>query len=189
MTLYELLEVSENASLEVIEKAYKVLAKRYHPDLQPQEKKKEAEEKMKKINDAYAILSDTYKREKYDMELKQKRDMQNQNKVIYRESAVNTNQYASNEEQKRQKMQEQIEKNMYEKYTEIYTDYLRKMGYRPKQKWTLKRVKEIFITIGIMLLIAVLLWFFPPTHKMLVNFYEGNFIVKGIVDFIIMQFS
>mgnify|MGYP004462013251 CR=1 FL=1 len=33
-TLYELLEVSENASKEIIEKAYKVLAKKYHPDLQ-----------------------------------------------------------------------------------------------------------------------------------------------------------
>ena len=33
-TLYELLEVSENASEEIIEKAYKVLAKKYHPDLQ-----------------------------------------------------------------------------------------------------------------------------------------------------------
>ena len=34
ITLYEILEVSENASIEVIEKAYKVLAKKYHPDLQ-----------------------------------------------------------------------------------------------------------------------------------------------------------
>lgn len=34
ITLYEVLEVSENASTEIIEKAYKVLAKKYHPDLQ-----------------------------------------------------------------------------------------------------------------------------------------------------------
>ena len=36
-TLYEILEVSENASPEVIEKAYKILVKKYHPDLQPPE--------------------------------------------------------------------------------------------------------------------------------------------------------
>lgn len=42
-TLYEILEVSETASKEIIEKAYKVLAKKYHPDLQPQEQKENAE--------------------------------------------------------------------------------------------------------------------------------------------------
>ena len=61
-TFYEVLEVSENASGEIIEKAYKVLAKKYHPDLQPQEKKQEAENKMKQLNEAYSILSDENKR-------------------------------------------------------------------------------------------------------------------------------
>ena len=69
-TLYEILEVSENASKEVIEKAYKVLAKRYHPDLQDEKNKKNAEENMKKINEAFEILMDDQKREQYDNELK-----------------------------------------------------------------------------------------------------------------------
>lgn len=42
-TLYEILEVSENASKEIVEKAYKVLAKKYHPDLQAEGDKQEAE--------------------------------------------------------------------------------------------------------------------------------------------------
>lgn len=67
---YEILEVSENASPEVIEKAYKALVKKYHPDLQPNEKKAEAENKIKIINEAYEILSDKNKKEKYDTELK-----------------------------------------------------------------------------------------------------------------------
>ena len=54
--LYEILEVSEKASKEVIDKAYHVLVKKYHPDLQQAEEKKNAEEKMKKINEAYEIL-------------------------------------------------------------------------------------------------------------------------------------
>ena len=41
---YEWLEISKNASPEVIEKAYKALVKKYHPDLQEGESKKEAEE-------------------------------------------------------------------------------------------------------------------------------------------------
>ena len=48
---YEILEVSKNASKEVIEKAYKVLAKKYHPDLQQEISEKQlAEKKMKLIN-------------------------------------------------------------------------------------------------------------------------------------------
>ena len=65
-TLYELLEVSENASKEIIEKAYKVLAKKYHPDLQAEGEKLEAEKKMKQINEAYEVLSDKQKRQMYD---------------------------------------------------------------------------------------------------------------------------
>lgn len=77
-TLYELLEVSEGASIEVIEKAYKVLAKKYHPDLQQtSEGKAEAETKMKEINEAYSILSDMQKRKSYDVELKNKRELEN----------------------------------------------------------------------------------------------------------------
>lgn len=47
--LYEILEVSETASKEIIEKAYKTLAKKYHPDLQETADKEKAEEMMKKI--------------------------------------------------------------------------------------------------------------------------------------------
>lgn len=46
---YEILEVSKKASKEVIEKAYRVLAKKYHPDVQEEKQKKIAEEKMKLI--------------------------------------------------------------------------------------------------------------------------------------------
>ena len=67
---YEILEVDSKASPEVIEKAYKTLAKKYHPDLQNGTKKSEYEEKMKEINEAYTILTDDYKRTTYDEQLK-----------------------------------------------------------------------------------------------------------------------
>ena len=66
---YEILEVDKKASSEVIEKAYKTLVKKYHPDLQENEKQKEYEEKMKDINEAYSVLSDDYKRTTYDEQL------------------------------------------------------------------------------------------------------------------------
>lgn len=65
MTYYEILQVSENASDEVIHMAYKALAKKYHPDLFRGDRKF-AEEKMKQINVAFEILSDKQKRAQYD---------------------------------------------------------------------------------------------------------------------------
>jgi curved DNA-binding protein len=62
-SLYETLGINDNASISEIKKAYKKLAKKYHPDLN---KTKEAEEKFKEINGAYEVLSDTSKKTKYD---------------------------------------------------------------------------------------------------------------------------
>lgn len=62
---YELLGVSRNASQEDIKKAYKRLAKRYHPDFNSGDKN--AEEKFKEISEAYHVLSDSEKRKQYDL--------------------------------------------------------------------------------------------------------------------------
>lgn len=61
---YEVLGVSKSASEDEIKKAYRVLAKKYHPDMNPGDK--EAEAKFKEANEAYAVLSDSEKRAKYD---------------------------------------------------------------------------------------------------------------------------
>ena len=66
---YEILEVSTKASPEIIKKAYITLVKKYHPDLQDDSKKEEYENKLKKINEAYEVLSDETKRKKYDLAL------------------------------------------------------------------------------------------------------------------------
>ena len=71
MNYYKILEVDRDASYEVIEKAYKTLAKKYHPDLQESNMKQKAEEKLKLINEAYETLSNPDSRAKYDATLKQ----------------------------------------------------------------------------------------------------------------------
>ena len=68
---YDELEVSHSASKEVIEKVYKVLAKKYHPDTTKEIDKIAAEEKFKIISEAYEVLSNDEKRKKYDIELEQ----------------------------------------------------------------------------------------------------------------------
>lgn len=62
---YKTLGIEKNASADDIKKAYRKLALKYHPDRNPDDKKN-AEEKFKKISEAYAVLSDAEKRQQYD---------------------------------------------------------------------------------------------------------------------------
>ena len=61
---YEVLGVDRGADEATIKKAYRQLAKKYHPDMNPGDK--EAEKKFKEASEAYAVLSDAEKRRQYD---------------------------------------------------------------------------------------------------------------------------
>lgn len=201
-TLYEILEVSENASKEIVEKAYKVLAKKYHPDLQAEGDKQEAEKKMKQINEAYEVLSDEEKRKEYDLKLTQERrkeEVQKQSQLDYNQNQYRQHYQAQTkpmsekeyrealkrqyqerrEEQERQRqMQEQYE----QRYQQAYEGYLRSLGYKIKYKWTWKRLRELLITIFIIIVICAILWFFPPTNKLIMDFYNSNSIIQAVIE-------
>lgn len=61
---YEVLGVQKGESDDEIKKAFKKMARKYHPDLHPNDK--ECEEKFKELNKAYEVLSDSEKRQRYD---------------------------------------------------------------------------------------------------------------------------
>src|ERR1051325_7086120 len=61
---YETLSVPRGASEEEVRQAYRKLARKYHPDLNPGDKS--AEDKLKQVQEAYDVLSDTKKRQMYD---------------------------------------------------------------------------------------------------------------------------
>jgi curved DNA-binding protein len=61
---YKILGVSKNATQDEIKKSFRKLAKKYHPDANPGDKK--AEEKFKEVNEAYEVLGDPEKRKSRD---------------------------------------------------------------------------------------------------------------------------
>lgn len=67
MTHYEILGVEQDAEFDEIKSKYRKLAMKYHPDRNPDNK--EAEEKFKRITEAYEILGDTGRRKEYDRKL------------------------------------------------------------------------------------------------------------------------
>ena len=216
-TLYEILEVSENASPEIIEKAYKTLAKKYHPDLQEEANKSKAEAMMKKINEAYDVLGNEEKRKRYNAELEAKREQeeierqstqgfqgynngnmqyQNGNYANYSNNNVNNQNVNYNYEKERLKYErklqaeelkqrQKMQDNLNKEYQNAYENYLRSLGYKIKHKWTKENTRDLLITIGILIVVFVILWFIPPTHDWLVNFYESNVILKTIVDIVV----
>ncbi|MBR1802606.1 MAG: DnaJ domain-containing protein [Clostridia bacterium] len=206
-TLYEILEVSEKASKEVIEKAYRVLAKKYHPDLQLPENQTMAETKMKQINEAYDILSNDEKRKQYDVELRIRRqeeqNIRKQQEIKQQADIKNTSyqQQMTNEEKRYQELQrrkyedelreyqEQRKRQMDEQYQNAYYDYLRSLGYKIKEKWTWNKTKQLLLAIAIMIAIGCILWFIPPTHDIMVNLYENNIFIKITVNTIAAVFQ
>ena len=64
---YDILNISRNADGEEIKRAFRTLAMKYHPDKNPESKT--AEDKFKKVNEAYSVLSDPVKKRAYDSDL------------------------------------------------------------------------------------------------------------------------
>lgn len=112
---YEILEVSSSASSEVIEKAYKALVKKYHPDLQPNDKKQEAEDKIKIINEAYDVLSNEEKKKEYDIKLKNQKLREEEQK--YNNMRNNSRNGSSNYRNNSQNNSNNYKNNAYNNYS------------------------------------------------------------------------
>ena len=83
---YKILQIDKDASPEIIKVAYKLLVKKNHPDLKEGEDKKNAEEKIKEINEAYDVLSNPTKKAEYDQTLINENISQEQYNFILNEN-------------------------------------------------------------------------------------------------------
>ncbi len=214
LNYYEILEVNENASIEVIDKAYRVLAKKYHPDVYEGDKK-QAEAMMQKLNEAYDVLSDENKRSNYDAILKRKKqieleksitenkknssiDSQNFNNInsqtetdtpLNNPAKYNKEKFVVDTTYMDEKQKRKIKKKLQERYVEAYDNYLRSRGYKLRYKWTPKRFLKAILIVAFSILILTLIFFLPPVHNYFVSVYESNPIFKMTVDLISSFFS
>lgn len=190
ITYYEILEVSRMASKEVITKAYKVLVRKYHPDLEQDEgKKEEAKEKMVRINEAYETLSDDEKRKKYDdtiarleekerivkeKEIQQGKTQNNSNRNInVNKNTVDINSNIENRnnlnndtklQEEMQRAEEEIQMHKQNIVNQMYEDYyntLRRMGYKVVTVRPLKERIKAYVIAGIVILLLILIYNIP----------------------------
>ena len=192
---YEILEVSQNASPEVIEKAHKALVKKYHPDLQPTDKKNDAENKIKEINEAYEVLSDINKKADFDRKLndyKVKSQKMEESKNIINQKPVHTER-SKQPDITAEAYNDAVNQAYNKAYNDAYINSLKNMGYTIKyEKTVLEKLKTIFyaiVTIIIFIVLCLILWQIPPIKNYFIDVYNNNQIFKVIVDFISNTFN
>lgn len=188
---YEILEVDKNASEEVIEKAYKTLAKKYHPDLQ---NNSNCQDKMRQINEAYEILSNDFKRREYDEKIKrQSVSIEEYNRIIQENNRLKKDlKRVVNQREMSQNQGQLEEMSIMQRYYEQIKKATKQpqMRYeRKKTKISLEKIKKIVIYIAILIGIGLVLAIVPFTRKFFINLYNNNVIIKLLVDTIVETFS
>lgn len=188
---YEILEVDKNASEEVIEKAYKTLAKKYHPDLQ---NNSDCQDKMRQINEAYEILSNDFKRREYDEKIKrQSVSIEEYNRIIQENNRLKKDlKRVANQREMSQNQERLEEMSIMQRYYEQIKKATKQpqMRYeRKKTKISLEKIKKIVIYIAILIVIGLVLAIVPFTRKFFINLYNNNVIIKLLVDTIVETFS
>lgn len=189
---YEILEVSQNASKEVIDRAYKVLAKKYHPDLQQPNQRKSAEEKLKKINEAYETLSDEFKRKQYDEKLS--REINIQNKKVLDETKEDYDKvYKERESLKKQLQYERQHKNIVNNTDvsneEIIRRVIKNFNSRQQRAYNKQSVKKDkiawLLTFVFIVVIGFIFWKIPYTHNKLIKIYNENEAIKILINIVV----
>lgn len=166
---YEILEVNPKASKEIIEKAYRVLVKKYHPDLYQGDEKLIAQKKVQELNEAYHVLSDGFLREQYDLELEKERaNRYNTNNVSY-ENERNRNirrqqNYAEDNQQQGKKHEVGTFMSLIELSKSIFSNRPKINGKRKIQK---EDKMAAAITFVIVIILGIILWFIPATNGFL----------------------
>ena len=187
---HEILEVDKNASEEIIEKAYKTLAKKYHPDLQNNSNN---QNKMQQINEAYEILSNDFKRREYDEKLqRQSVSVEEYNKIIQENNRL------------KQDLKKVTSTNNISNLNQIdslqfarrYYSKIKRASQQPQRQYnrrkfniSFEKIKKLIIYILGLFIIGTILAIIPISRNFFINLYNTNTVIKLIIDIIIGTFS
>lgn len=183
---YEILEVDVKASKEIIDKAFKVLAKKYHPDTQNDNKKTWAESKFKELNEAYEVLSNEDKRREYDIELEYAKNSEHESLIMQNENLKRL------VEQLRNELENKSKENNYNINTHYKPSYYNNSTIQNEDTFyytsstpTKHRGKDLLaliITIILIIFVGYILWIIPFTKNYLISLYENNPPLKSLFD-------
>lgn len=188
---YDILQINKNASKEIIDKAYKTLVKKYHPDLQKDELKIEYEAKIKKINEAYEVLSDFEKRKNYDVTLKKNEISITEYNNLYQENIRLKNNLNILKQKLIDLNNNNYNENLYTTINPYYqsnnVQYSKTHNY--KYKHILKNLISLFITILVFLLVIFISWHIPFIKNHFIQLYEKNETFQFLVNLILNIFK
>ena len=164
---YEILEVNPKASKEVMEKAYKVLVKKYHPDLYEGQERIYAEQKLRDINEAYKILTDDFLREQYNLELE--KEMQYNIDYGQRENEVEQDNVYKRQKRAKKSEEQESTSRPHKVGTFMSLVDLSKTIFKNVPKNGIKNIKRedliaAGLTVLMIIVLGVILWFIPATN-------------------------
>ena len=166
---YDLLEVTPKASTEVIEKAYKVLVRKYHPDLYQGEERIYAEEKIKDLNEAYRVLSSSFLREQYDLELEKEEksndyNLKNKNIIEKRQGKSN---YINQDNDEVSRKPHKV--GTFMSIVDLTKELFRKRNLKSGEPRKIQKEDKLaaIITFVIVVVLGIILWFIPATNGFL----------------------
>lgn len=180
---YDILEINKKASKEIIENAYKTLTEKYSSNGYSQD---ENTDKLKDINEAYKILSDSFLKEQYDIELEKEQEKveneaERKKEFKTRKKTKETSQqngHIDNTYQVKQKNNVGSIFGIIDLVKELVHDI--KLRKKDREEFNQKKVVSIILTIVIIVAIGLILWVIPFTNAWIRDFIFNNYFVRFI---------
>ena len=149
---YEILEITENASYEIIETSYKILSKKYNPNSWPSQQSFWAEDRLKEVTEAYQILSNPELRKDYDIKLGINNEI-DKNEVNNMKKNNNSN-------------EEQNKESYFKRYSTTIKSLIKEQSNESPEERS-RDFKALILTIIIISILIFVFWKVPFLHNLI----------------------